>query len=84
MEKKINSKEAGLWVVRDYDGLYLCTRKPYKNFYGEHEDAFTWSCEGDFMKISVSPYSNFSDMTYSDEPKRVEIVPEHMLKGDID
>jgi len=84
MEKRINSKEEGLWVVRDYDGLYLCTRKPYKNFYGEHEDAFTWSCEGDFMKINVSPYSDFSDMTHSDEPKRVEIVPEYMLKRDVD
>ena len=57
--------------------------KTLQKFLREHEDAFTWSCEGDFMKINVSPYNVFSDMIYSDEPKRVEIVPEHMLKRDI-
>lgn len=82
MEKRANYKETGLWIIKDHDGLYLCTKKPFKNYYGEHEDAFTWCCEGDFMKVDVSRYGLFSDMKYSSDPQRIEIVPEYVLKQD--
>lgn len=76
MEKIEIYKETELWVIRDHDGLYLCTKKPFKNYYGEHEDDFKWYCDGgDFMKINVSPDNQFSDIEYSDEPHCAEIVP---------
>jgi len=87
MEKRVNSKEVGLWVVRDVDGLYLCNRKPYKDFHDEMD--FVWGCEGDFIKIDnidnyfqqkyskVSYSSIFSSLKYEDEPVKVDILPQH-------
>ena len=69
MEKCVNWKEQGMWVVRDTDGLYICNRKPYKNFHDEHD--FVWSCEGDFIKL-VS--NNFNDLKFDDEPVQVDII----------
>lgn len=43
MEKRMNWKEKGMWVIRDFDGiLYICNRKPYKNYHDEFD--FGWAC----------------------------------------
>ena len=87
MEKRTNWKDVGLWVIRDVDGLYLCNRKPYKDYHDEGD--FVWGCEGDFIKIdNLSNYfqqkgsklsytSIFSSLRYEDEPVKVNIIPEH-------
>ena len=76
MEKKVNWKEIGLWIVKDYDGYYLCNRKPYKNYHDMND--FVWGCEGDFIKIDnlENHDMNFlNNMNYADDPIKVIIVP---------
>lgn len=71
MEKRMNWKETGLWVIRDFDDvLYLCNRKPFKNYHDEAD--FVWSCEGDFIKLTDSrSFRHFSELKYTDDPVEV-------------
>ena len=83
MEKRKNIKEEGMWVVRDHDGLYICNRKPFKNYHDEMD--FVWSCEGDFIKLKLDrmSYNYFSDVEYEDEPINVSIIPTSEMKLEV-
>jgi hypothetical protein len=70
MEKRMNWKERGMWVIRDFDGLlYICNRKPYKNYHDEMD--FVWSCEGDFMRLESK---NFDDLKPENDPVQVDVI----------
>jgi len=70
MEKRMNWKEKGMWVIRDFDGfLYICNRKPYKNYHDEMD--FGWSCEGDFIRLDSK---NFDDLKPQDDPVEVDVI----------
>lgn len=77
MEKRMNCTENGLWVIRDFDDiLYLCNRKPYKNYHDECD--FIWSCEGDFIKLTDSrSFRYFENLKYTDEPVNVYLEIAH-------
>ena len=72
-----------MWVVRDHYGLYICNRKPFKNYHDEMD--FVWSCEGDFIKLKLDrmSYNYFSDVEYEDEPINVSIIPTSDMKLEV-
>lgn len=80
MEKRMNWKESGLWVIRDIDDtLYICNRKPYKNFHDECD--FVWSCEGDFIKLIDShSFRDFKNLKYTDDPVQVYLEDHYQIK----
>lgn len=82
MEKRMNWKECGMWVIRDFDGfLYICNRKPYKNYHDECD--FVWGCEGDFIRLESK---NFSELKPQDEPVEVDVIDcwRHMKTETVD
>jgi hypothetical protein len=82
MEKRMNLKERGMWVIRDFDGfLYICNRKPYKNYHDECD--FVWGCEGDFIRLESK---NFSELKPQDEPVEVDVIDywRHMKTETVD
>ena len=80
MEKGMNWKENGLWVIRDFDNiLYLCNRKPYKNFHDEGD--FVWGCEGDFIKLTdPRSFRHFENLKYTDNPVEVFLEDPYQIK----
>ena len=76
----MNWKENGLWVIRDFDNiLYLCNRKPYKNFHDEGD--FVWSCEGDFIKLTdPRSFCHFENLKYTDNPVEVFLEEPYQIK----
>lgn len=78
----MNWKESGLWVIRDIDNiLYLCNRKPYKNFHDEGD--FVWSCEGDFIKLTdTRSFSDFKNLKYTDDPINVYLETRYKVDND--
>ena len=80
MEKRMNWKESGLWVIRDIDDiLYLCNRKPYKNFHNEGD--FVWSREGDFIKLTDSrSLRDFKNLKYTDDPVQAFLDDPYQIK----
>ena len=79
---KSKFNKPGMWVVRDQDGfLYICNSKPWKNFYSEHPEAFTWECEGDFMRLYLPHWStNFANLKLTDNPVEANVDYFHKKK----
>lgn len=84
MERRMNRIENCLWVIRDFDNtLYLCNRKPYKNYHDECD--FVWSCEGDFFKLTDShSFRHFENLKYTDEPVKVYLDEPYKVIDTID